>query len=106
MTDPSPAFHALSDPTRRKLLETLMTRGSAPVTELTAAAGVTQPSVSKHLMILREAGLVTCKTAGRQNFYSASPDALAPLFDWLSTYRRFWMDRLDRLEDTLDRLDQ
>ena len=83
-----------------------MRRGSAPVTALTAASGVTQPSVSKHLMILKNAGLISCEASGRQNIYSASSLALTPLVDWLSEHRDFWENRLDRLEDTLERLDQ
>lgn len=106
MPDPSAILHALSDPTRRRLFEALMTSGEASVSALTAVAGVSQPAVSKHLMILRDAGLANCQTSGRQSLYSPSPDALVPLVDWLAAYRAFWEGRLDRLENTLDRMDR
>ena len=99
-------FHALSDPTRRGLLEQLMHGGEANVARLTETAGVSQPAVSKHLAILREAKLVTSRAEGRQVLYRAEPRALAPLFDWMTFYRTFWDDRIAALEDTLKRMDQ
>lgn len=98
-------FHALSDPTRRGLLERLMREGEANVARLTEVAGVSQPAVSKHLAILRGAGLVLGKAEGREVHYRAEPKGLAPLFDWMTFYRAFWDSRLDALEDTLKRMD-
>lgn len=72
---------------------------------LTKSAGVSQPAVSKHLGILRDAGLVTGRAEGRQVRYRAEPGALAPLFDWMTFYRAFWDDRPVALEDTLKRMD-
>ena len=99
-------FHALADPTRRRLLERLMAGGEANVAALTQVAGVSQPAVSKHLSILKNAQLVTDRPNGRQTYYSASPSALRPLRDWVETYTAFWDLHFDKLEDTLRRMDQ
>ena len=106
LTPEDTLFHALSDPTRRGLLEHLMRDGEANVARLTDTAGVSQPAVSKHLAILRNAGLVSGKAEGREVRYRAEPRALAPLFDWMTFYRAFWDDRIAALEDTLKRMDQ
>ena len=99
-------FHALADPTRRRLLEHLMSGGEANVAALTQIAGVSQPAVSKHLSILKNADLVNDRPNGRQTHYSASPSALRPLREWVETYAAFWDLHLDKLEDTLRRMDQ
>jgi len=99
-------FHALADPTRRGLLEHLMAGGEANVAALTRVAGVSQPAVSKHLAVLKLAGLVNDRPDGRQTHYSAAPEALRPLRDWVQTYTAFWDLHLDRLADTLNRMDQ
>jgi DNA-binding transcriptional ArsR family regulator len=106
LTPTDALFHALSDPTRRGLLEHLMRDGEANVALLTKAAGVSQPAVSKHLGVLKDAGLVIGRAEGRQVLYRAEAKALAPLFDWLTFYRAFWDERLAALEDTLKRMDQ
>jgi DNA-binding transcriptional ArsR family regulator len=98
-------FRALADPTRRALLERLMERGETTVHALTDGAGVSQPAVSKHLATLKAAGLVADRRAGRETHYRAEARALAPLMDWMAHYRGFWSDRLDRLQDTLRRMD-
>jgi len=69
-------------------------------------AGVSQPAVSKHLGVLKQAGLVRDRHEGRQTHYCAQLDALAPLMDWTSQMAGFWQSRLDRLEDLLKRMDQ
>ena len=99
-------FKALSDPTRRALFDRLSREGELTVHRLTEHAGVSQPAVSKHLGQLRDAGLVRDRRAGRETHYRAHPQALAPLFDWMKSYSNFWNDRLDRLENLLDRMDQ
>ena len=73
---------------------------------LTDRAGVSQPAVSKHLGVLKHAGLVLDRRAGRQTHYSAQPQGLAPLIDWMSLYGAFWRERFDRLEVLLKRMDQ
>jgi DNA-binding transcriptional ArsR family regulator len=99
-------FRSLSDPTRRGLFERLCREGEQTVSVLTEGAGISQPAVSKHLGVLKQAGLVRDRHAGRQTHYSADPTALAPLVDWTRDMTRFWEGRLDALEDLLKRTDQ
>ncbi len=104
--NPDAVLKALADPTRRALFERLSREGELTVHRLTERSGVSQPAVSKHLGQLRDAGLVCDRRAGRETHYSAQPQALAPLLDWINVYATFWNDRLDRLENLLDRMDQ
>ena len=107
MATPADAlFTALSDPTRRAIFERLCRDGEQTVRVLTGNAGVSQPAVSKHLGVLKLAGLVRNRRDGRQTHYTAEPQGLAPLIDWMSLYGAFWRDRFDRLEDLLKRMDQ
>src|SRR6476660_1772769 len=99
-------FRTLADPTRRALFERLCRDGEQTVTALTARAGVSQPAVSKHLGILKQAGLVRDRQQGRQTHYSAQLGALAPLIDWTSQMAGFWQSRFNQLEDLLKRMDQ
>jgi DNA-binding transcriptional ArsR family regulator len=99
-------FQTLADPTRRAIFERLCRDGAQTVAALTAQAGVSQPAVSKHLGILKRAGLVLDRPEGRQTHYSARPAALAPLLDWTSQMAGFWESRFDDLEDLLKRMDQ
>ena len=99
-------FTALADPTRRALFERLSREGELTVRLLTDDSGVSQPAVSKHLGVLKHAGLVRARHNGRQTHYSARPRGLAPLVDWMTFYSSFWHDRFDRLEDLLKRMDQ
>jgi len=103
---PDTIFKSLADPTRRAIFERLSRHGEQTVRILTDAAGVSQPAVSKHLRVLKRAGLVRARHQGRQTHYSVRPRALAPLVDWMSAYSRFWHDRFDRLENFLKRMDQ
>jgi DNA-binding transcriptional ArsR family regulator len=103
---PNQLFSTLADPTRRALFERLSRDGEQTVRALTDRAGVSQPAVSKHLGVLKQAGLVRDRRAGRQTHYSAKPQGLAPLIDWMSLYGTFWQDRFDQLEALLDRIDQ
>jgi DNA-binding transcriptional ArsR family regulator len=99
-------FIALADPTRRTLFERLSREGELSVRLLTDNSGVSQPAVSKHLGVLKHAGLVRARHSGRQTHYSARPRGLAPLVDWMTFYSSFWHDRFERLEDLLKRMDQ
>lgn len=99
-------FKTLADPTRRALFERLCREGEQTVAALTARAGVSQPAVSKHLGVLKQAGLVHDRQDGRQTHYSARRGALAPLIDWTSEMTGFWESRIDDLEDLLKRMDQ
>jgi len=99
-------FKSLSDPTRRAIFERLCREGEQTVAALTAEAGISQPSVSKHLAVLKRAGLVLDRHQGRQTHYSAQLVALTPLIDWTKEMTGFWESRLDDLEDLLKRMDQ
>lgn len=99
-------FRALADPTRRAIFEKLCTGGEQTVGVLTAQAQVSQPAVSKHLAVLKDAGLVLDRHEGRQTHYSAQLKALAPLVGWTSQMTRFWESRFDDLDDLLKRMDQ
>jgi len=99
-------FKALADPTRRAIFERLARDGEQTVHALTHRACVSQPAVSKHLGVLKRARLVRCRRQGRETHYSAQPQALAPVADWMSVYGAFWSDRFDRLENLLKRMDK
>jgi DNA-binding transcriptional ArsR family regulator len=99
-------FRALADPTRRGIFERLARDGEQTVHALTGRAGVSQPAVSKHLTVLKRAKLVRHRREGRETHYSAQPQALAPLVDWMSVYGSFWRDRFDQLENLLRRMDK
>jgi DNA-binding transcriptional ArsR family regulator len=99
-------FRTLADPTRRGIFEHLCRQGEQTVGALTAHAGVSQPAVSKHLGVLKLAGLVRDRHEGRQTHYSAEIRSLAPLIDWTSEMKGFWESRFDGLEDLLKRMDQ
>jgi DNA-binding transcriptional ArsR family regulator len=102
---PDRVFKALSDPTRRTLFERLCQDGEMTVQALTEGSGVTQPAVSKHLAVLRAAGLVGLRPEGRQSHYSARPEALVPLSNWVRLYSSFWAGRLDALTEMLSKLE-
>jgi DNA-binding transcriptional ArsR family regulator len=98
-------FKALADPTRRALFEGLTRHGEQTVHALTRRAGISQPAVSKHLVVLKRARLVRHRHRGRETHYSARPQALAPLVDWMTVYGAFWNHRFARLEDLLKRME-
>jgi DNA-binding transcriptional ArsR family regulator len=105
-TAPATLFRTLANPTRRAIFERLCRDGEQTVWMLTERAGVSQPAVSKHLDALKAAGLVQDRRNGRETRYTAQPQALTPLIDWLSLYGAFWRERFDKLEALLDRMDQ
>ena len=90
MTEHSDIFRALSDPTRRAIFERLCREGEQSVHALTAGAGISQPAVSKHLGVLRQAGLVSGRQEGRETHYSPEIGALVSLIDWTQEMRAFW----------------
>ena len=96
---------SLADPTRRALFERLSREGARTVRALTDRSGVSQPAVSKHLGVLRRAGLVRRRRQGRETHYRAEPRGLAPLVDWMGHYGAFWRDAFDQLDTLLDRMD-
>ncbi|WP_242780156.1 metalloregulator ArsR/SmtB family transcription factor [Sphingopyxis sp. YF1] len=99
-------FRTLADPTRRAIFERLCRDGEQTVGALTQRAGVSQPAVSKHLAVLKAAGLVLDRPQGRQTHYRVPRGALAPLADWTRDMESFWEHRFDGLDDLLKRMDQ
>jgi len=97
-------FQALADPSRRAIFESLMS-GEAAVKDLTSRFDISQPAVSQHLAALKDAGLVNGRKEGRSVYYRVEPRGMQPLIDWLDHYRKFWMQRVDRLEKLLDEMD-
>ena len=95
-------FEAVAEPTRLTVLDLLAARERSAGELVDAFPALTQPAVSRHLRILRESQLVDVRAAGTRRVYSLRPAALAELDRWLGSYRRFWGERLDDLEDHLD----
>jgi DNA-binding transcriptional ArsR family regulator len=102
---PDVLFRALGDPTRRAIFERLVGEGEQTVRALTDHAGISQPAVSKHLGVLKSAGLVRGRPEGRQTHYRAAPQGLGPLVDWMKLYAASWRDHFDRLEDLLEEME-
>jgi len=96
-------FHALSDPTRRMMLNRLA-KGPAPVTELAGPSGFKLPTILRHLSVLEEAGLVSTQKDGRVRSCAFQPKALQPMTDWMDDQRKLWEGRLDRLDDYVTKL--
>ena len=102
MNDAMSTYAALADPSRRRILDLLRGRERS-VGELVDSLALSQPGVSKHLKLLREAGLVSVRADGQRRLYRLEPQGLSELEAWLAPYRRFWAGRLDRLDDHLER---
>jgi DNA-binding transcriptional ArsR family regulator len=100
----SSSWHALSDPNRRAVLELLLER-PRPVGELVEHLGLSQPGTSKHLKVLREAGLVQVRQDANRRVYALDPGPIRELDVWLAPYRRLWNESLDELGRHLDRKD-
>jgi DNA-binding transcriptional ArsR family regulator len=96
------ALQVLAEPRRVQILDLLRDR-ERPVGELVARLGVSQPAVSKHLRVLRDAGLVEARADAQRRLYRIRTEPLAELDEWLASYRELWTTHLDRLEDHLDR---
>jgi DNA-binding transcriptional ArsR family regulator len=101
----SDVFNAIAEADRREILDALMT-GEKAVGTIVSELSMSQPQVSKHLRVLSEVGLVTCRAEGRHRLYRMEPGRLRPLHDWLAKYERAWNDRLDRVDDYLKELQQ
>lgn len=95
------AYAALAEPHRRQILD-LLRDGERPAGELVMPLGLSQPGVSKHLKVLRDAGLVVVRPVGKQRLYALRPEPLAEVDQWLEPYRALWSWRLDALERHLE----
>jgi DNA-binding transcriptional ArsR family regulator len=102
--DPTLVFRALADPTRRAIFDRLQREGEQNVHALTVGARVSQPAVSKHLNVLRRAGLARARHSGRETFYAAEQRGLLPLIDWMRFNEDLWTAGLDRLDTLLDKM--
>jgi DNA-binding transcriptional ArsR family regulator len=98
-------FEIVAEPTRRRMLDLVRDR-ERTVGELVDALGVSQPGVSRHLRVLREADLVTVRRDAQQRWYRLRPDPLLELDQWLAPYRKLWRGKLDALEDYLEESDR
>jgi DNA-binding transcriptional ArsR family regulator len=101
----SDVFNAIAEADRRAILDVLVT-GEKAVGVIVNDLAMSQPQVSKHLRVLSEVGLVTCRSEGRRRLYRLEPAHLRPLHDWLAKYEQAWNDRLDRVDDYLKELQQ
>lgn len=97
-------FNALGEPRRRTLLETLaLGTGQHDVTSLVNRLAWPQPQISKHLGVLRTAGLVTAEKRGRRRVYSVNPQSLRTVFEWVGSFERLWTHQLDRIKQRAER---
>ena len=101
----SDVFNAIGDAHRREILDALMA-GEKAVGAIVNDLSLSQPQVSKHLQVLSEVGLVSCRAEGRRRLYRLEPARLRPMQEWLAKYQRAWNDRLDRVDDYLQELQQ
>ncbi len=101
MTDLTRTFAALSDETRLKLVEHMMAYGEQPAGALRDLTDMTAPAVSRHLKVLRQAGLISLRAEGTHRYYSVRPEALRSISDWTISHKKFWSGSLDRLDTLL-----
>ena len=99
----SDVFNAIADAHRREVLDALIA-GEKAVGEIVNDLSMSQPQVSKHLRVLSEVGLVTCRAEGRRRLYRLEPARLRPLREWLAAYEQAWNARMDRVDDYLKEL--
>jgi len=96
-------FEVIAEPNRRRILDLLLVE-ERPVGEIVSELGLGQPGVSKHLRVLREAGVVEVRAEAQRRLYRVRPEALRVIDEWLAPYREAWRDRLDALERHLDNM--
>ena len=99
----SDAFNAVAEPRRREILSYLA-GAERPVGEIVAALGMEQPSVSKHLRVLRDVGLVRMRSQSRQKLYQTNADAIRPLHEWAGTFERYWQHQLNRVKERAEEM--
>jgi DNA-binding transcriptional ArsR family regulator len=100
-----PSFAIVAEPNRRAIL-TLLLSSERSVGEIEDELDLSQPSISKHLRVLREAGFVESRIEAQQRFYRLRPEPLMEIDEWLAPFRRFWSKRIDALERHLEKMDQ
>jgi DNA-binding transcriptional ArsR family regulator len=98
----SDAFNAVAEPWRREILS-FLARQERPVADIVARLGIEQPSVSKHLRVLRDVGLVDVRRDGRQKLYRTNADAIRPVHEWTRQFEQYWQHQLDRVKERAER---
>ena len=98
----SDAFNAIAEPRRRQIVDYLAAQGERDVTELVLNLGLPQPSVSKHLSVLRKVGLVEVHKSGQRRLYRLNPKELKPVHDWLQNFEHFWSEQLDSIKQAAE----
>ena len=98
----SDSFNAVAEPRRRDILD-FLAPAERPVGDIVAALGLAQPSVSKHLRVLLDVGLVDVRRDGRQAFYRANAEAIKPVHEWTSRFERYWRNQLTRVKERAER---
>ncbi|MCI0550005.1 MAG: metalloregulator ArsR/SmtB family transcription factor [Anaerolineae bacterium] len=96
-------FNAVAEPKRRQLIQALGSK-ELPVNEIVALLGWNQPTVSKHLKVLKQVGLVGERRVGRQRLYRVNAERLKPIFDWVTPFERYWTERFERLDEVLEQM--
>ena len=96
------AFNAIAEPRRREILA-FLAPNERPVGDIVASLGLNQPSVSKHLRVLHDVGLVRMRCQGRQKFYRTNAEAIRPLHDWAAEFERYWTNQLNRIKERAER---
>jgi DNA-binding transcriptional ArsR family regulator len=99
----SDVFTAIAEPRRREIIELLARRRRLAVGAIVLALGLRQPSVSKHLGVLRDAGIVSVSKEGQSRVYELNADRLRPVYDWAKTFERHWQHQLDRIRERAER---
>jgi len=97
------SFNAVAEPKRRQVLEALGVR-ELSVNEIVELLGWSQPSVSKHLGVLKQVGLVSERRVGRQRMYRVNAERLKPIYEWVAPFERIWSERFDRLDEALQKM--
>lgn len=92
------AFNAIAEPRRREIIDALARAGPSPVGDLAEALELPQPTISKHLAVLREVGIVSFTRRGRERVYRLEAEELKPVHDWVKTYERYWTHQLGRIK--------
>jgi len=100
----SDAFNAVAEPRRREILSLLVVQ-ERPVGEIVAILRLDQPSVSKHLRVLRDVGLVRVRRNGRHKLYRTNPEAIRPLHEWTETFERYWRHQLQRVKERAEAME-
>jgi len=97
-------FNAIAEPRRRRIIDALAQSGECDVGRLVTRLRLSQPTVSKHLAVLRSVGVVTVAKRGRRRVYALNAQELKPVHDWVKTYEQFWTAQLDRIKARAERL--